>query len=269
MGRGERDPGAGADRTPPASGSTAPATSTPAGRAEPASGTLAELAQGANVAPAQIADQVLETLRAWIVNGRLASGQRLRVREIAALVGTSVMPVREAIRRLEQSGLVVREPYKGAVVRGLTQEELDQAYDVRILLEGTCARLGADAIGAGEIRLMDEHWRELEEAALAGDVHEALEHDEELLATLYSASGNEVALEIIRGLWDRCRPYKVLWASTSEFRGGVRIWHYKPDLIDAARRNDGAAAERILRTSYQEAKRALRLIIERGEEQGP
>ncbi len=172
------------------------------------------------------------------------------------------MPVREAISRLEESGLVVREPYKGAVVRGLTQQELEQAYDVRILLEGDCARLSAIAIEPDRVAAMEEHWRELEAAALAGDVHEALRRDEQLLATLYAAGGNKVALEIIRGLWDRCRPYKVLWASTSEFRGGVRIWHYKPDLIDAARRNDGEAAEGILRTSYEEAKGALRRIIE-------
>jgi DNA-binding GntR family transcriptional regulator len=224
---------------------------------------MAGLAESVRVAPAQIADQVLETLREWIVNGRLASGERLRVREVAALVGTSVMPVREAISRLEESGLVVREPYKGATVRGLTQRELEQAYDVRILLEGDCARLGADAIASGQVSLMEEHWRELERAALAGDVHEALRRDELLLTVLYSAGGNEVALEIIRGLWDRCRPYKVLWAGTSEFRGGVRIWHYKPDLIEAALRNDGAAAERILKTSYRAAKEALRRIIEK------
>ncbi len=228
-----------------------------------ASASMAELAESANVAPVQIADQVLETLRDWIVNGRLASGQRLRVREIASLVGASVMPVREAISRLEESGLVVREPYKGAVVRGLTQRELEQAYDIRILLEGSCARLGANAIEPSQVAVVEEHWRQLEAAALAGDVHEALRHDEQLLATLYAAGENEVAFDIIRGLWDRCRPYKVLWASASEFRGGVRIWRYKPDLIDAARRNDGDTAERILRTSYEDAKAALRRLIER------
>jgi DNA-binding GntR family transcriptional regulator len=224
---------------------------------------IARLAGSANVAPSQMADQVFEILRGWIVNGQLASGQRLRVREVAELMGTSVMPVREAIRRLEDSGLVVREPYKGATVRGLTLDELEQAYDVRILLEGSCARLGADAIGRDAVDVLHRHWEQLEAAALAGDVHEALRHDESLLGTLYAPSGNEVAIDIIRGLWDRCRPYKVLWASTAEFRGGVRIWRYKPELIEAARRNDGAAAERILRSSYEEAKRTLRALIER------
>lgn len=224
---------------------------------------IARLAGSAGVAPAQMADQVFDVLRGWIVNGQLVSGQRLRVREVADLMGTSVMPVREAIRRLEDSGLVVREPYKGATVRGLTLDELEQAYDVRILLEGSCARLGADAISGDAVHVMRRHWEQLEAAAMADDVHEALRHDESLLGTLYAPSGNDVALEIVRGLWDRCRPYKVLWASNAEFRGGVHIWRYKPDLIEAASRNDGATAERILKESYEEAKRTLRLLIER------
>ncbi len=252
------------DQTPPTPESSASKSPEPVRRPKSA-GTLSDLAESAKVAPAQIADQVFETLREWIVNGRLASGHRLRVRDVAELLGTSVMPVREAIHRLEESGLVVREPYKGATVRGLTQQELEQAYDVRILLESNCARLGAEAIGPDRVSLMEQHWQELKRAALAGDVYEALRHDEELLATLYSASANEVALQIIRGLWDRCRPYKVLWANASEFRGDVRIWHYKPDLIDAARDNNGDAAERILKTSYSEAKRSLLRIIEQTE----
>lgn len=213
--------------------------------------------------PAQLADQVLARLRSSIVNGELEPGFRLRVRDVAEMVGTSVMPVREAIRRLEESGLVLRHPYKGAVVRGLSVEELRQAYDVRILLEGHAARLGAQAADADAVRRMDEHWRSLEAAALAGQVTEALDHDEQLLVTLYAGGRNEVAVQIIRELWDRCRPYKVIWASTAELRGGIRIWRHKPDLIDAARRRDGAAAERVLRKSYREAQQALREVVER------
>ena len=55
------------------------------------------------------------------------------------------MPVREAIRRLEEAGLAEREPHKGAVVKGLTLEELVHVYGVRRLLEGEAARLGSRA----------------------------------------------------------------------------------------------------------------------------
>ena len=69
------------------------------------------------------------------MSGELPAGARLRVRDLALQVGTSVMPVREAIRRLEEAGLAERVPHKGAVVRGLTLTELEHVYDVRILLK--------------------------------------------------------------------------------------------------------------------------------------
>src|SRR3954470_16232795 len=80
------------------------------------------------------------------MSGELPAGARLRVRDLALQVGTSVMPVREAIRRLEEAGLAERSPHKGAVVKGLTLEELVHVYDVRRLLEVEAARLGAARI---------------------------------------------------------------------------------------------------------------------------
>ena len=71
------------------------------------------------VIAAPLAHQVFDTLRGWIVNGQLQPGYRLRVRDVAAMVGTSVMPVREAIGRLVETGLAIHEPYKGARVRAL------------------------------------------------------------------------------------------------------------------------------------------------------
>ena len=92
--------------------------------------------------PTLLADQVYAALHEAIMSGELPAGSRLRIRDLAEQVGTSVMPVREAIRRLEEAGLAEREPHKGAVVKGLTLEELVHVYGVRRLLEGEAARLG-------------------------------------------------------------------------------------------------------------------------------
>jgi DNA-binding GntR family transcriptional regulator len=213
------------------------------------------------VLAAPLADQVFDTLREWIVNGHLQPGYRLRVRDVAALVGTSVMPVREAIRRLVETGLAIHEPYKGASVRALDVGELEQAYDVRILLEGECARLGAIAADEQVVDRMNAEWTALQRATQDGDIREALLRDERLLDVLYTAAGNDVACEVIRGLWDKCRPYKVLWVTEAAGRGDLEMWHYKPELIAAAQANDGAEAERILRTSYASAKDSLRALL--------
>jgi DNA-binding GntR family transcriptional regulator len=210
---------------------------------------------------APLADQVFDTLRGWIVNGQLPPGHRLGVRELSEMVGTSAMPVREAVRGLVEAGLAIHEPYKGARVRGLDVGELEHAYDVRILLEGESARLGALTAEPVVAERMREHWVVLQEAARDGDVTEALRRDELLLDALYVATGNDILCDIIHGLWDRCRPYKMLWVSDAAQRGDIDIWHYKPELIAAVEVNDGAEAERILRRSYTAAKSSLRALL--------
>jgi DNA-binding GntR family transcriptional regulator len=212
------------------------------------------------VSPAPLADQVFTVLHTWIVNGVLPPNSRLRVRDLADRVGTSVMPVREAVRRLEEAGLVVRVPYKGAVVRELSVDELAGTYDVRILLEADAARRGAVAIDASSVDAMTEHWQRLRQAVLDGRVQDALRHDEELLLTLYAAGGNPVQVELIRGLWDRCRPFKILWASSAD-PGALDIWAYKPQLIEAAKAKDGRAASALMRRSLRDAKSAIRRMI--------
>ncbi|MDF3313111.1 GntR family transcriptional regulator [Rhodococcus koreensis] len=217
--------------------------------------------QQVNVVAAPLADQVFDTLRGWIVSGQLAPGDRLLVRELAEKMGTSAMPVREAVKRLLETGLAVHEPYKGSRVRGLDVGELEQAYDVRILLEGESARLGALVATPAVADRMQDYWLALEEAARVGDVSQAVRLDEELLDTLYTASGNVVLRDIIRGLWDKTRPYKVLWVSDGAQRGDLAIWHYKPELIAAVRANDGIEAEAIVRGSYVQARNSLRAML--------
>lgn len=210
-----------------------------------------------SVAPAPLADQIFETLREQIVTGQLRPGQRLRVRDLAELVGTSVMPVRDAIRSLVECGLAVHEPYKGAKVRELEAAELENVYAVRMLVEGEAARLGALAATPDVVERMRAHWVELDRAARSGDVTEALRRDELLLATLYSADGNDVLLDVIRGLWDKCRPYKVVWATAATGRGDRAMWQFAPELIDAVAANDAETSEAIMRATYLAAKGAI------------
>src|SRR5918999_1497496 len=144
------------------------------------------------------------------MSGELPAGSRLRVRDLAEQVGTSVMPVREAIRRLEEAGLAEREPHKGAVVKGLTLEELVHVYDVRRLLEGEAARLGTERITADDCERMQSEYDLMVTAISERRVVDLLDHDEALLTILYTASGNPVLVNMIRTLWQHCRAYKTV-----------------------------------------------------------
>jgi DNA-binding GntR family transcriptional regulator len=92
-----------------------------------------------------------ELIREGILSGEYARGERLREEELAVRAGVSRTPVREALRRLDAEGLVGFTPNRGARVTAWSQQELEDLYDVRALLEGHGARLAASRITTEEI----------------------------------------------------------------------------------------------------------------------
>lgn len=83
---------------------------------------------------------VFEALRRAIIHGELAEGAPLRQEEIARAFNTSRIPVREAIARLEQIGLVETRRFRGAVVAPIPVEEVDEIFDLRALVEADAVR---------------------------------------------------------------------------------------------------------------------------------
>jgi DNA-binding GntR family transcriptional regulator len=165
-----------------------------------------------------------------------------------------VLPVREAIRRLEEAGLAQRSPHKGAVVKSLTLEELVHVYDVRRLLEVEAARSGAERISRQDCDKMQAEHDAMRAAITEGRVVACLDHDEALLTILYKASGNPVLMELIRALWNRCRACKIVGAQGSIDAGEVEpLWKYQLDLIAAARKNDAAATAAVNDASLVDA----------------
>src|ERR1700681_780354 len=91
--------------------------------------------------PTTLNSEVYERLRSMIFNRELAPGTKLVRRNMAKQLGTSTMPVLEAIRRLEHDGLVTQIPKWGAFVKEWTDEEQVEAIHIRRALEGEAARL--------------------------------------------------------------------------------------------------------------------------------
>jgi DNA-binding GntR family transcriptional regulator len=129
---------------------------------------------------------VLSALREAILSGILAPGARLRQEELADVFGTSRIPVREALRALEYEGLVSSEPHRGFTVTALDADDVEEVYDLRILLESHALRLALPLI-------TDEDLEEIE--ALYNQMTTATDPDEELAARerfyirLYSVTG--------------------------------------------------------------------------------
>ncbi|MFF9040416.1 GntR family transcriptional regulator [Streptomyces sp. NPDC014892] len=199
------------------------------------------------VEPARsLTDQVYAVLHEAITSGEYPAGYRLRIRDIAAEVGTSVMPVREAIRRLEEAGFAERVPHKGSVVKGQHLAELLHIYDTRQILEVEAARRGAAQIDEADVARMRDEFTAMRRAITEGDVIPYLDHDEALLTILYEAAGNPVLLNTIRTLWEHCRAYKIVGARASlDTPGDDSLWRYQEQLLKAAHGHDAEAAAAI------------------------
>ncbi|MDJ0396446.1 GntR family transcriptional regulator [Rhodococcus sp. G-MC3] len=214
-----------------------------------------------SVQSALLTDRVYDALMAAIVSGDLVAGARLRVRDIAAEVGTSVIPVQQAIARLEEAGFAEREPHKGAVVKGLTYADLVHVYDVRLVLECEATRLGAPGMTTESRKTMASLLKRMDAAVASGDVTGALDLDEDLLSVLYDASCNPVLTDMIRTLWRKCRAYKVIGAKRAIETGDHSLWDFQPRLVDAVARRDHAEALEITATSVSAARERVRLLL--------
>jgi DNA-binding GntR family transcriptional regulator len=223
------------------------------------------------IEPTLLTDQVYASLHDAILSGDMPTGTRLRIRDIAQQVGTSVMPVREAIRRLEEAGLAERSPHKGAVVRTLTLEELVHVYETRRILEVAAAREGASRIDDDGLEEMRTQFDLLRAAIDEGRLLDALDLDESLLSALYRASGNPFLVDLIRGLWQNCRPYKVMGARGSVDAGTAStLWRFPEQLIEAASAHDQEAAASLTGDSLTSATRRIeaQLEVQRSEQAG-
>src|SRR5215217_1997162 len=131
---------------------------------------------GTTIAPLEeresIEQRVAQSLRALIVSGRLREGTQLVQRDLAQQLGVSQTPVRASLGTLQREGFVAVGSTGRAFVSRLTREDFEEIYAARLGLEGLAARLGAEAVGAGERSSMRSTLTRLERAAAAEDVDE-------------------------------------------------------------------------------------------------
>lgn len=103
-----------------------------------------------------LVDRLAATIQARVLAGEIRSGSRLRQESLATEFGVSRTPVREALRKLQASGVVRLEPNRGAIVHGPTAREIRDAYQVRAELEGLAAELAVDRIRDDQLEVLRE-----------------------------------------------------------------------------------------------------------------
>jgi DNA-binding GntR family transcriptional regulator len=186
---------------------------------------------------------VVESLRDAIVAGELQDGERLIEDKIARELKTSRGPVREALRQLEHEGFVVSYPYRGAVVLGVSDEEVQQVLiPVRLTVEKYSIPKAVQQMTDEDFaELGKEVWR-LGEAARTDDLRQSVDADMRFHEILLEHSGQQQAAQVWRSIAPRIRAYFFRYGRKSSL-GQIALEHGElltalqtrdPDVIAAA-----------------------------------
>jgi len=140
---------------------------------------------------------VLSSVRDAILSGVIDPGARLRQEELAELFGTSRIPVREALRALEYEGLVRSEPHRGFTVTSLDSDDVEEVYDLRIVLESHAIRLAVPLLTDEDLTELEAMYQEM---VTAPTPELQLASRERFYLRLYSVSGRPRLVGLIARL---------------------------------------------------------------------
>jgi DNA-binding GntR family transcriptional regulator len=187
-----------------------------------------------------VTEKVLVELRDLIMSGALAPGSRIDQAELAERFAVSLVPIREALARLQSSGLVQIIPHRGVFIAPLSVEELIDIYQVRELLEEQAARLAAPRLTDDDIALVEALARREEQLADSTDYDEFLAINRELHFTIYRAAARRNLLQIIGQLWDQSTRYRRLQLAAIPERARQSMFETFA-IVAACRRRDPEA----------------------------
>lgn len=204
-----------------------------------------------------IAESVAARLRELILTGKLPPGTPLRLSHVAARMGVSVMPIREAIRILEAERLVAIEPRRGAAVARLSIDDIEELYAIRSALESLAAKHGARNIGPRETKAMRGEFDAMVHSVASGDTAAFLRHDRRFHALLYAASGRPQLIARIEELLESGRRIVDPYVYRSWYPLKVATEAHRP-ILEAVERRDAPLVEQLIRDNIVRAgERAL------------
>lgn len=155
-----------------------------------------------------VAMLALEEVRERILHGDYAEGEPLRQDALAAELGVSRIPVREALRQLEAEGLVTFSPHVGAVVSSFSLDEIREVFELRAVIEADLLRRAFPHLTAEEVNRAEGVLDEYEAALAAGDVRAWGTLNWQFHSTLYLPARHPLSINIVQQLHNHSDRYQ-------------------------------------------------------------
>ncbi len=195
--------------------------------------------------PASLADQVYTAVRDAIVHGQFAPGDKLVELDIAAWMGTSQGPVREALQRLERDGLVERRARSATYVTAIAADEIYELFAIRSLIEGFAIRRALPRIGPAQLAELDDLLEAMRAAGQRDDMRDLVSCDMLFHRRICEWSGSAVLLRTWLPPYSQIQRY-VAQHHRGYFGDLVVVANTHAPIIAAIRQGDPAAAARVI-----------------------
>lgn len=211
---------------------------------------MAETAALAPVERRTLNEIVYLQLKKALLSGRYEPGTVLTLRGLAAELGTSVMPVREAVVRLAAEQAFETLPHRRIRIPELSAEHAEELWHLRIQLEGESAGLAAARVTAEELWEIEDCRDAVRAAAESGRVHDTLDANDSFQFAVHRAAKTRTLVRLIEILRMQCAPLitgpiRVAIEERPPFFGETLDYH--DQLVAALRRHDAAGATRVRR----------------------
>lgn len=202
------------------------------------------------------AQMAYEALRETILNGSRPPGQRLVARGIAAELGMSEIPVREALQRLGREGLVTLMPHVGARVSDLLLDELGEILLIRSELEGLATRLAADHVSEELLSELERQIKAMDAVINSGNLERYGAMNRRFHQTIYNIVPYPQLRALIEELWNQEPRARSVFVLNPRRARASHVEHRQ--IMAALRARDGQTAGRIVRDQKLKARDSLR-----------
>lgn len=184
-------------------------------------------------------DVVFNTLREAILKGDLKPGERLMELKLADKLGVSRTPIREAIRMLEQEGLAVTIPRRGAEVAKMTLKGMEDVLEVREALDELAAQVACKRMTKEQLERLMKVKEEFENSIKTGDIRKIAQSDVKFHDVIYEATGNPKLVSLLNNLREQMYRYRVEYLKDSKNYSKLIAEHEA--IVEALKKRDGAS----------------------------
>ena len=146
---------------------------------------------------------VADFLREGFISGQFARGSKLKQAQIAEMIGTSITPVREAIKLLEAEGFILGTSHRGAIVAPFDINATEEITDLRVMLECKLGLKAVNRLTSQDIEELRSLQAQIEDAAARGDKDAVRTINYRFHELIYIAAELPQTLRFVRALWAR------------------------------------------------------------------